>query len=151
MTCDGNLSDRKGFSASPEPCPPPRRRTTTEKRAGPHQKWTRTMSMVVWALHKFFISFLPLFFFQLTNSFHFIGYEHPVMTALETAHPRPATTNDDNGHVRPTTTRSGRAPTEPLLQGRSWVYCTHDNIHGHQHPGPARWGSMIATTSTTTL
>ena len=54
-----------------------------------------------WCLWSFgpYISFLYhffLFFFQLTNSFHFIGYEYAVITALEMAHPWPATTNDNH-------------------------------------------------------
>jgi len=54
-----------------------------------------------WCLWLFgpYISFYIIsssFFFQLTNSFQFIGYEHAVMTALETAHPWPATMNDNH-------------------------------------------------------
>jgi hypothetical protein len=54
------------------------------------------MSIVVRALDKFFISILPLFFFQLTNSFYFIGYKHAVTTALEMTCPRPVATNDNH-------------------------------------------------------
>jgi hypothetical protein len=145
--------DRKGFSsASPElPCPPPcRRMTTEEKRAGSHQKWAQTMSIVVRALGKFFVYIFFFFFFffcfQLTNSFHIIGYKHAATTALETTRPRPAAMNDNHHMTMKTgcgpynnkeqlSTRS--QPCELLLQGGWRVYRTHNNIHGHQHPGSA--------------